>query len=63
MHSILRYCGAWSLYEVQKYEKFSAIKVFLSHHDVGLMAAFPQHIENVDEIPKSTSLVDFIPSK
>ncbi len=63
MHSILRYCGVWSLYEVQKYQTFSPTKVFLSHHDVGLMAAFPQHIENVDEIPKSTSLIDFIPSK
>ena len=63
MHSILRYCGVWSLAQVMEYEKGATVKIFLSHHDVGLMVAFPQHIENVDEIPKSTSLIDFIPSK
>jgi hypothetical protein len=36
-------------------------KVYLSHHDIGLLAAFPQDITSESSIPMSSSLYDFIP--
>lgn len=36
-------------------------KVYLSHHDIGLLAAFPQDITEESVIPMNSSLRDFIP--
>lgn len=61
MHSILRYVGIWWVWEVLRYTKKRNIPVFLSHHDVGLIAPFPQHIMEEYQIPKDASLISFIP--
>jgi len=34
---------------------------YLSHHDIGLLAAFPQDITRESSIPLTSSLRDFIP--
>ena len=61
MHSILRYVGIWGIREVSQYAKKKNIPVFLSHHDVGLIAPFPQHITEEYQIPRNASLIAFIP--
>jgi|GEM_PF-6606146 hypothetical protein len=64
LHSILRYIGPWGIYAVRKYKKsHPKTNIILAHHDVGLLAAFPQHIEQEHEIPDSRALKDFIPQK
>lgn len=37
------------------------VQVYLSHHDLGLLAAFPQDITEESDIPLTPSLRDFIP--
>lgn len=62
MHSVLRYHGPWVLREVQKYvQKYPESKICLSHHDVGLIAAFPQSIILESQIPRDASLLSFLP--
>lgn len=39
----------------------SSIILYLSHHDIGLLAAFPQDITRESSIPDTTSLRDFVP--
>ena len=63
MHSILRYIWPWWLIAIHFYTKIYKPKIILAHHDVGLLAAFPQYIEQEKEIPESTKLKDFIPKK
>lgn len=64
LHSVLRYIGPWGMYAVWKYkEKYPETLIILAHHDVGLLAAFPQYIEQESEIPDSRYLKDFIPKK
>lgn len=59
MHSVLRYIGPWWVLAVKLYQK--KVKVYLSHHDLGLLTAFPQNITQESSIPMSSSLDDFIP--
>lgn len=62
LHSVLRYHGPWVLREVQKYmQKYPESKICLSHHDVGLIAAFPQSITLESQIPADASLLSFLP--
>ncbi len=63
MHSILRYIWPWWLLAINIYGRIYNPRIILAHHDVGLLAAFPQYIEQEDEIPESVSLQDFIPKK
>lgn len=52
MHSILRYVGPWGVRRVKQYvEKHPNTEVYLSHHDLGLIAAFPQSITDEKQIP------------
>ncbi len=60
MHSILRYYGIWWVLAVHYYARKSQCQVFLSHHDVWLMAPFPQWVMSEWQIPKSYSLWDFL---
>jgi glycosyltransferase involved in cell wall biosynthesis len=60
MHSVLRYHGIWSIRQIQKYiQKYPNTKVYLSHHDIGLLAPFPQDITQEEQIPKNDSLKEF----
>ncbi len=62
MHSVLRYVGFWWILAVKSYKKRNpSVEIFLSHHDVGLIAAYPQYITRESEIPKDSSLSSFIP--
>lgn len=62
LHSVLRYHGPWVLREIQKYaQKYPESKIYLSHHDVGLIAAFPQSVTLESEIPRDASLLSFLP--
>lgn len=62
MHSVLRYIWFWWVLAVQLYQKkYPDTQVFLAHHDVGLLAAYPQSITEVSQIPESDRLSDFIP--
>jgi hypothetical protein len=74
MHSVLRYIGPWWVLAVWIYcskngkydlrdSKWEKIITYLSHHDLGLLAAFPQDITREEDIPMSWSLWDFIPQK
>ena len=61
MHSILRYVWPWGISAVGKYvRKYPNTRVYLSHHDVGLMAPFPQYITLESEIPQSAALFSFL---
>ncbi len=61
MHSILRYIWYWWVWEVSRYvRKYPETQVFLSHHDVGLIAPFPQDIMNESQIPTNPTLQKFI---
>lgn len=60
MHSILRYFGYWWVRAVKKYSEEKGIGVYLSHHDVGFIAPFPQFIFDESQIPKRRGLRDFI---
>lgn len=61
MHSVLRYVGIWWVREVARYTRGRNVSVFLSHHDVGLIAPFPQYITEENQIPNNASLLAFIP--
>jgi glycosyltransferase involved in cell wall biosynthesis len=63
MHSVLRYIGPWGVLAVRLYRLRHLTLVYLSHHDLGLLAAFPQDITDESDIPMSPSLRDFIPAK
>ena len=43
-----------------KYARDSRVKVYLSHHDVGLIAPFPQDITEESQIPHDASLSSFL---
>ena len=60
MHSILRYMGHWWVRAVKRYIDESDAKVYLSHHDVWLLAPFPQSITEEDQIPGDASLWAFV---
>jgi glycosyltransferase involved in cell wall biosynthesis len=60
MHSIQRYIGYWWMRAVMKYVKISGAKIYLSHHDVGLISPFPQDITEEGQIPQNPSLRAFI---
>jgi glycosyltransferase involved in cell wall biosynthesis len=60
MHSVQRYIGYWWMRAVMNYSKKHDVKIYLSHHDVGLIAAFPQDITEESGIPKDPSLRAFI---
>jgi Glycosyl transferases group 1 len=59
MHSILRYIGPWGILAVRLYN--GRRKTYISHHDIGLLAAFPQDITSESSIPMGSSLREFIP--
>ncbi len=61
MHSVLRYIGPWWVLAVRLYSMHHPVQIYLSHHDLGLLAAFPQDITEESDIPLSPSLRDFIP--
>ncbi len=60
MHSVQRYIWFWWVYAAMRYAKNTQAKVYLSHHDVGLIAAFPQDITEESDIPSDPSLQSFI---
>lgn len=60
MHSILRYIGYWWVRAVKRYTEKSGAKIYLSHHDVGLIAPFPQDITEEGQIPRDSSLWAFV---
>ena len=60
MHSIQRYIGFWWVYAAMKYARNTGAKVYLSHHDVGLMAPFPQDVTEEADMPSNRSLCSFI---
>ena len=60
MHSILRYVWVWWIREVKRYANKKTISIFLSHHDVGLIAAFPQYITDENEIPENATQKAFL---
>ncbi len=60
MHSILRYIWYWWVREVSRYvRKNPETRVFLSHHDIGLIAPFPQDVTDEIQIPTDSSLRNF----
>lgn len=63
MHSVLRYIGPWGVLAVRLYTLRHLTLVYLSHHDLGLLVAFPQDITDESDIPMTRSLRDFIPAK
>lgn len=61
MHSVMRYIGFWWLYALRQYTAWhSEVRVYISHHDIGLMTPFPQWVTEEMEIPVSFLLRDFI---
>lgn len=60
MHSILRYFWFWWVLAIKNYSKVAWVSIFLSHHDIWLIAPFPQNIYREQQIPKSTSLYHFV---
>ncbi len=60
MHSIQRYIWFWWVRAVMQYAKNAEVKVYLSHHDVWLMAAFPQDITEEYNLPWDASLQAFL---
>lgn len=63
MHSVMRYIGIWWVIAVRIYIHFFSAKVYLSHHDIGLIVAFPQDITDEKDIPHGSSVHDFIADK
>ncbi len=61
LHSILRYMWPWWALAVRHYQRKTWARIILCHHDLGLLAAFPQDITSESMIPESTRLTDFIP--
>jgi hypothetical protein len=61
MHSVLRYIGPWGVLAVRLYTLHYPTQTYLSHHDLGLLAAFPQDIIEESSIPMNQSLRDFVP--
>lgn len=61
MHSIQRYIWFWWVFFAMQYaRKNSDVKVYLSHHDLGLMVPFPQDITQENQIPLNSSAWNFI---
>lgn len=60
MHSILRYIGYWWVNSAMHYAQRHNARVYLSHHDLGLLVAFPQDITDESQIPTDPSLRSFI---
>ncbi len=61
MHSVLRYIWPWGMRSIGKYTSHSPdTSLFLSHHDVGLLAPFPQEVYEESDIPADTSLSTFL---
>ena len=60
MHSVQRYIGFWWVYAAMRYAKNTGARVYLSHHDIGLMAPFPQDVTEEAQIPWDASLQSFI---
>ncbi len=61
MHSILRYVGPWGIASVRRYiQEYPQTRIYLSHHDVWLIAPFPQYITHEGQIPLDGSLLAFI---
>lgn len=61
MHSILRYVWPWGISAVGKYVgEYPNTRIYLSHHDVGLMAPFPQYITLESEIPRDATFFSFL---
>lgn len=60
MHSIQRYIWFWWVRAAMQYAKNVGAKVYLSHHDVWLIAAFPQDITEEHDIPCDFSLQAFL---
>ncbi len=60
MHSVLRYIWYWWVREVSSYVRKTWAKIFLSHHDIGFLVAFPQDITSESQIPSDSSLSAFI---
>ncbi len=64
MHSVLRYVGVWGMMRVSRFsQKHPEVALFLSHHDVGLIAPFPQSITEERQIPEDASLIAFLPKE
>lgn len=62
MHSILRYIWPWWIIAIRLYiQRHKDTKMILCHHDLWLLAAFPQDITKESDIPNSIYLKDFIP--
>jgi glycosyltransferase involved in cell wall biosynthesis len=61
MHSIMRYIGLWWILAVRHYmSAHTDTKIFLSHHDIWLLAPFPQMVREESQIPESFALRDFL---
>jgi glycosyltransferase involved in cell wall biosynthesis len=60
VHSILRYVWIWWVLAIRFYVNSTHSKIYLSHHDIGLIAPFPQDITDETQIPKNTSYTAFI---
>ena len=60
MHSVLRYIWYWWVREVYSYSQRTWAKVYLSHHDLWFISAFPQDITDESQIPSDASLSRFI---
>ena len=42
------------------HNKNREVEIFLSHHDLGMLAPFPQNVTEEDEIPASFHLSEFV---
>ena len=61
MHSVVRYIGFWGISAVNQYSKKNPeVRIFLSHHDVGWIAPFPQDVTDEGMIPISPRFSDFV---
>lgn len=64
MHSILRYVWLWGILAIRSYTRsYPDTQILLAHHDVGLLAAYPQHITEVSQIPVDATLSAFLPGE
>jgi hypothetical protein len=61
MHSVIRYIGFWWLLATSHYlEKNKQVAAYISHHDIGFLAPFPQMVREESQIPTSFALWDFL---
>lgn len=60
VHSFLRYIWYWWLLGLIKIRKKNMAKLYISHHDLGLIAPFPQDITSEEDIPLNTTKEAFI---